>query len=519
MEIENKSIIFIILDGWGYGPAWGGNAIAMADTPNFNNFWKNYPHSILKASGRDVGLPGHERGNSEVGHLNLGSGRIVWQDNTKINKTIENGSFFGNPVLYEAVCHAQKHKSRLHLMGLVSDGNVHSHINHLFALLELCKKYKIEDVFIHAFTDGRDTAPMSATQYIFRLEQKIKKMGFSKIATVSGRYYAMDRDNHWGRTEKAYLALTEGEGEQAASALEAVANAYKKNLSDEFILPTVIMKNGKPLAKIQDNDAVIFFNFRSDRARQITESFIKKDFHRFSRKTVFKHLFFVGFVPFSIEYEQEEGLKPAFKTENIINVLAEVLSRNNLKQLHLAETEKYAHVTYFFNGGREEPFPGEERLLIPSQYVPTYDLKPEMSAPEIAENLIKEIKERKYDFIVANFANPDMVGHSGNFKAVVKAVETIDKLMGQISKTILEKNAILIITADHGNAEQMVHPTTGEKDTEHTTSPVPFHLISSQGKNFNLRPDGILADVAPTILKLMGIEQPKEMTGSSLLEV
>lgn len=512
-----KPVILLILDGWGYAPPWGGNAISIANTPYFDHLWRDYSHTLLCASGSCVGLPGHERGNSEVGHLNLGTGRIPLQDSSRINQAIKDGSFFENLVLIEAIEHARKHHGDLHLIGLVSEGGIHSHLNHLFALLELCQRKNFKNVYIQAFTDGRDTDPMGALSRISLLEKKLKSFNFGKIATLSGRYYAMDRDNHWERTAKVYQAMVEGVGQTVSSSLKAVTVAYTQGYGDEYILPMVIVdKKNKPIALVKNGDSIIFFNFRADRARQISQAFMAEKMPYFKRKKI-DHLFFVGMIPYGYEEELKLDLKSAFKTEMINNPLAKAISDQGLKQLHLAETEKYAHVTYFFNGGREEPFPGEDRLLIPSPRVANYSQKPEMSVNEITEQLL--IKLRKYDFIVVNFANGDMVGHTGNFKAAVRACEAVDQCLGKIISQISPLQSPLLLTADHGNCEEMINIKTGEPHTEHTKNPVPFILVSGQSSvvSRQLRSDGVLADVAPTILEIMDLEPPKEMTGKSLL--
>lgn len=523
--INNRNfsqIVLLVLDGWGIAPSWGGNAISVANTPTFGHIWKNYPHTTLCASGDCVGLPGHERGNSEVGHLNLGTGRIVKQDSSKIFDSIKNGSFFNNPVLIGAIEHAKSMKSNLHLMGLVSDGGIHSHIDHLYALLELCKKMNFDHnhVFIHVFTDGRDNEPMSALTTLSHLQEKTKEIGIGQIATVSGRYYGMDRDNHWERTSRVYNAMVKGEGAMDDTVLGTISSSYNQGITDEFIVPTVITSNGQPTSLIKDNDSVIFFNFRSDRARQIAMAFLAKEMKYFPRSVTIKNLYFVGMIPYGYEKELGLELKSAFPQEELIGPLAEIISKNNLRQYHSAETEKYAHVTYFFNGGIEKPFPGESRLLIPSPRVATYDLKPEMSLKEVNGNAMKIIKSKKNDFVLINFANPDMVGHTGNFKAALAACEVVDFELGNIIKAVFDSKGIIMITADHGNIEQMVNPLTGEPDTEHTRNPVPFIIVgdkNSTTKDINIRNGGILADIAPSILELLGIRQPNEFTGKTLI--
>ena len=509
-NIRPKPVVLIIVDGWGLAPAWGGNAISVASTPNFDRFWSKYPRTSLNASGTAVGLPGHEMGNSEVGHLNIGAGRIPRQDISLINKAIDNGSFFQNPQFLAAIDHAKKLNSNLHLLGLLSSGGVHSHIRHVFALLDLLKQQRFSRVFLDIFTDGRDTPPMSAQSFIDKLQNKIRELGFGQISSVSGRYWAMDRDNRWQRTKIVYQALVEGLGWQAPSAFAAVGQAYAKGSLDEYIPPTVITSHGKPIAPIQDNDSIIFFNFRSDRARQIARAFMQPNFDHFPRRQL-SNLYFCSMVPY--EYELKLPAYPAFFPEKIPNTLPEVLSKAKLTQFHIAETEKYAHVTYFFNGIREIPFPNEDRKLIPSPQVSTYDQKPEMCAEQITKTVIAKLKD--YDFILINFANPDMVGHTGNFRATVRAIEVVDTYLGQIVEAVKKTSGLVIITADHGNADQMIDPVSGGIDTEHDTSPVPFILIDPHRSFVNLHP-GNLADIAPTILEIMRIPQPAEMTGRSL---
>ncbi len=513
-----QKVALIILDGWGYAPPWGGNAVEMAQTPNMDNYWRKYPHTVLKAAEEAVGLPHHEPGNSEVGHLNLGSGQIVRQNLPGISKTIEDGSFFKNQILLEAINHAQTFNSNLHLMGLVSDGGVHSHLSHLFALLDLIKKENFDRVFIHMFTDGRDTDPMKSLSYLEELEAKIKALGIGKIESVSGRYYAMDRDNRWERIRQVYALLTQGVGPRSESAEKAISMYYREGKYDEFITPTAIIGKDGEFVPVKNNDVLIFFNFRADRTRELTQAFAQKNFVAFRRRVFLQNLYFASFA-FHEEYEEGLPIKVVFRHGGIPNPLAKIISDHSLKQFHLAETEKYAHVTYFFNGGREEPFPGEERKLIPSPKVATYDLKPEMSAPEITRELIARVKN--YDFVVVNFANPDMVGHTGNLKATIKACEIVDLCLGKVVKEALLRKFVIIITADHGNAEQKLNANTGEPDTEHTINPVPLVVVSEDPAFQNpLRASGdiLLADVAPTILKIMNLPVPEEMTGKSLIE-
>ncbi len=494
-----KPLMLVILDGFGLRKEKRGNAVAKAKTPNFNFYWKNYPHCKLKASGEAVGLPKGTLGGSEVGHLNIGAGRIVYQELTRINKAIKNGSFFKNKALLGAINHVKKNNSSLHLIGLLSDAGVHSDYRHLFALLKLAKKNKVNNVYIHVLTDGRDTAPRSALKYIKELKKQIKKLKIGKIATVIGRYYAMDRDKRWNRTEKAYNCIVLAKGLRAKTAEQAVKNSYEKNVTDEFILPTVIGN----FKGIKDKDSVILWNYRADRARQISYAFVNKEFDEFKRKKVNINYTCM------CEYDEKLKVPVAFPPLKLKNILGEVLSRKGLHQLRIAETEKYAHVTFFFNGGKERPFKKEDRILIPSPKVATYDKTPEMSAYKITEELISQINLRWYDFILVNYANPDMVGHTGDFKATVKAVEVVDECLGKIVKAMQAHNGIIIITADHGNAEDMKRYRTS-----HTLNPVPFIILE---KGLKLR-NGILADIAPTILQLMNIKKPKEMKGRSLIK-
>lgn len=520
-----RPVVLAILDGWGIAPKSEGNAIANANTPNLNKMIAAYPTMTLRASGDEVGLSWGEMGTSEVGHLNLGTGRIFYQTLPRINKAVNDGSFFANKTLLEAADYVKKNKSSLHLLGLVSTGRVHTTIEHLYALLKFAKEQKIKKVFIHAFLDGRDTIYNSGAGFIEKLQGKIKEYGVGKIATLSGRFYAMDRDNRWDRTEAAYRAIAEGKSEeQFADPLVAIKTSYEKKIYDEEFVPTVIIEHRKPVATVEEKDAIIFFNYRADRARQLTKAFVSNDFDKFSRNKIAK-LFFATMT----EYEKDLPVKIIFPPEEVRVCLAKVLSEAGLKQLHIAETEKYAHVTFFFNGMREKEFDGEERIIVPSPHVSSYDQKPEMSAGIITEKLVKEIMAQKYDFVVVNFANADMVGHTGNYKATVRAVLTVDKCLGRITDVVLPLGGVLVITSDHGNAEEVLNLETGEIDKEHSTNPVPLILagrefarsVAEQGtveKDLSLlRPVGVLADVAPTILKIMEIKKPDEMTGTSLL--
>ncbi len=508
--MDKKTTMLMILDGFGINEKEEGNAIKMANIPNIKRILKQYPNTILHTSGLDVGLPEGQMGNSEVGHTNIGAGRIVYQELTRITKSIEDGDFFSIPELVTAIENCKKNHSKLHIMGLVSDGGVHSHQRHLFALLELAKRKDFEDVYVHCFLDGRDTPPASAEGYLAELEAKMSEKGVGKIATIMGRFYAMDRDKRWNRIQKAYDAMVKGEGEKASSASVAIENSYQKEVFDEFVVPTVICNNDKPVAKIEENDSVIFFNFRPDRAREITRAIVDEEFDGFERE-----YFKTNFVTFTNYDETIKNVSVAFKKDEIKNTFGEIISKHGMTQLRIAETEKYAHVTFFFNGGEEKQYEGEDRILIPSPKVETYDMKPEMSAFEVTENVLNAIHSRKYDSIILNFANPDMVGHTGNVEAVIKALESLDGCVEKIVEAIEEEHGILLITADHGNCEQMIDYKTGEPHTAHTTNPVPLVLV---GKDDVKLKEGRLADLAPTMLDLMGLEKPEEMTGESLIE-
>ncbi len=504
-------VALVILDGWGLGAADDpSNAIARARTPHMTLFSELYPHTRLICSGEAVGLPEGQMGNSEVGHLNIGAGRVVYQEFTRINKSIRDGDFFTNPVLCEIMEKTGGSGGALHLMGLLSDGGVHSHIRHLFALLELAKRYSLANVFVHAFLDGRDVPPANALEYIESLEQRMAGLGTGRIATIAGRYYAMDRDKRWERIEKAYAAMVYREGEHAETAAQAVERAYARGETDEFVLPTVIDACGA--CGLKANDGAIFFNFRPDRARQLTRALTDAAFGGFSRQNGCFPLHYATMT----QYDETFTVPVAYPPQLLADTLGEVISRQGLNQLRIAETEKYAHVTYFFNGGEEKPFAGEDRALIPSPKVATYDLKPEMSAPEVTDRLVAEIQSGKYDLIVLNYANGDMVGHTGKLEAAIAAVETVDACMGRIVAAMRNRAGITCITADHGNAEMMVDPQTGEPFTSHTTNDVPFILVSERHRDAKLR-QGILADIAPTLLALAGIPIPPAMTGSSLI--
>lgn len=526
-----KPVVLIVLDGFGVAPDSEGNAISRAKMPVFNRLVRTYPTVTLRASGDEVGLSWGEMGNSEVGHLTIGAGRVFYQTLPRINKAIESGQFFKNDILLNAIKHAKKQKSTLHLVGLVSPGGVHSHQDHLYKLLELAKAEKIDKVAVHAILDGRDTIRDTGRQFIEGLEAKIKELAVGTIASISGRYFAMDRDNRWDRTEKAYRAIVgimnyELRIRGVEDPIKAVEESYKKKVYDEEFVPTVIVEKGKPVAPIKDGDAVIFFNFREDRMRQITKAFALPSFDKFERGAFLKNAVFVTMT----EYEKDLPVKVAFPLELIETCLAKVVSDAKLKQFHIAETEKYAHVTFFLNGMREEAFPGEEREIIPSPKVSSYDKKPEMSVKLVADRVIKEVESGKYDFFAINFANPDMIGHTGDFKATVKANETVDEELGRIVETTLSKGGGVIITADHGNAEEIVNLQTGKIDKEHSTNPVPCLIIAAQfegqanpqieaiGGDLSLFPPvGTLSDVAPTVLKIMGLKKPKEMSGVPLV--
>jgi len=500
-----KPLAIIIMDGFGISPIVEGNAIAKAHKPNLDRFWKNYPTTTLAASGLAVGLPRGQMGNSEVGHLNIGGGRIVYQDYTRISLAVEQGTIADNEVLLRAM---QKAKgARLHLIGLLSDGGVHSHNTHLYALLEMARKIGLVNVYVHAVLDGRDVPPRSALSYLQELEEKLQQIGTGKVATVSGRYYTMDRDKRWDRVEKAYRCLTDGVGQRAATARDAVEKGYLRGENDEFLQPTLVDDEGL----VQDGDSIIFFNFRPDRAREITRAFLDKDFQGFAPKPI--RVFYTCMT----QYDATLNVPIAFPAQNLDDTLGQVISRAGLTQLRIAETEKYAHVTYFFNGGKEEPNPGEDRCLIPSPKVATYDLMPQMSALQVRDEIIGRIQSDKYDLIVLNFANPDMVGHTGIFEAAVKAVEVVDGCVGVVVDEILKMGGYVLLTADHGNAEKMLDLTSGQPHTAHTTNPVPFTLIMNDGQKYSLREDGILADIAPTALQLLHILQPEAMSGKSLI--
>lgn len=526
MPIPNKPVVLVILDGWGIAPSSSTNPISLAKLPTMNWLIDTYPTMALQASGEAVGLPWGEMGNSEVGHLNLGAGRIVYQNLPRISKAIAEGTFFANPAFLKAMDHVRHHRSTVHLLGMIGPGGVHSSTDHLLALMELCHQQKLKNLVLHLILDGRDAPRDSGIEYVKRIKEKIKETKLGVIATLSGRYYAMDRDNRWDRVEKAYRAMAEGSADRyAADPVKAVSQAYAQKNYDEEFIPTVIGSAGKPTATVKENDAVIFFNFRPDRARQLTTAFALPGFEKFQRQYL-RHLFFVTMT----EYDKDLPAEVAFPPEKIGFPLARVLAEAGLKQLHIAETEKYAHVTYFFNGGREEPFPGQKNIIVPSPSVATYDQQPEMSAVEMTDRLIKEIRKETYDFLVVNYANADMVAHTGDVETTVKAVTTVDQCLDKVIKTVLSLNGVAFITADHGNGEELANLQTGDIDKEHSVNPVPFIAVRKDWEGQRLyadmiqdhdlsmlQPTGILSDVAVTILTFMGLTPPAEMTGHNLL--
>ncbi|MBS7303521.1 MAG: 2,3-bisphosphoglycerate-independent phosphoglycerate mutase [Lachnospiraceae bacterium] len=510
--MSKKPTVLMILDGYGLNSETKGNAVATAKTPVMDKLMKEYPFVKGNASGMAVGLPDGQMGNSEVGHLNMGAGRIVYQELTRITKEIQDGTFFENPALLDAVKNCKESNSSLHLYGLLSDGGVHSHNTHLYGLLELAKRNGLEKVYVHAFLDGRDTPPASGKEFVEQLEAKMAEIGVGKVATVSGRYYAMDRDNNYDRIKFAYDALTKGEGIKGTSAPAAIQASYDDGKTDEFVIPTVIEENGAPVATIKDKDSIIFFNFRPDRAREITRAFCDDEFKGFDRKRLD-----ITYVCFSDYDPTIPNKEVAFHKISITNTFGEWLAANNMTQARIAETEKYAHVTFFFNGGVEEPNKGEDRILVNSpKDVATYDLKPQMSAYEVCDKLVEAIKSGNYDVIIINFANPDMVGHTGVQEAAIKAVEAVDECVGRAVDALLSVDGTMFICADHGNAEQLIDYETGEPFTAHTTNEVPFILVNYD-KAYTLREGGCLADIVPTLIETMGMQQPAEMTGKSLL--
>jgi len=514
-----RPVTLIVMDGYGCNPREEGNAIALARRPVLSRLWDTCPRTMLRASGLAVGLPEGQMGNSEVGHLNLGAGKVVYQDFTRISRAIEDGTFLQNEALLAAARHVKQHGSALHIMGMIGVGGVHAHQSHLYAVLELARRQGIERIFIHVFTDGRDTKPTDGIEAVRQLHGELERLGVGEIATVSGRYYAMDRDRRWDRTKKAYDAIVHGQGATARSAEEAVQASYDAGVTDEFIVPAVILgPGGSPVARLQDRDAAVFFNFRTDRPRQLVRAITQEDFAEFDRGPRLQDLYFVTMT----EYEKALPVHIAFRTDDVSMPLARILAESGLSQLHAAETEKYAHVTFFFNGGREAPFKDEERILIPSpREVGTYDKKPEMSGPQVAEATADAIDSGRFDFVLVNFANADMVGHTGVMDAAIKAVETVDRCVGQVVDATRRRGGVTLITADHGNAEQMIDYATGGPYTAHTIEfPVPFVLVPGEHSELarvELRGDGVLADVAPTVLALLGIPQPVDMEGSNLI--
>lgn len=527
-----KPLVLTILDGWGYAPPSKSNAISLAQKPTYDRLLKEFPNTLIHTSGKYVGLPEGQMGNSEVGHLNIGAGRIVYMDITRLDLMIEKGDFFTHPALVEAMKRARSGGRRLHLFGLLSDGGVHSHQNHLHALLKMAKQNSVDRVFVHAFTDGRDTLPTSGADYMQQLQKVMREYG-GKVASVNGRYYAMDRDRRWDRVEKAFSAMVEGRAESTyVDPVQGIKESYNRDVTDEFIVPFVVVDNrGEPVATIRDEDVCINFNFRADRARQITralarESGLTKEAGRdlpdaegldaaIPRSRVPKQLMYVC----TTQYDKKFTLPLVVPPEELKNILANIMGQANMRNLRVAETEKYAHVTYFFNGGMEQAFAGEERVLVPSQKVATYDLKPEMSAPGIAEEVVKAIEKGSFDVIIVNFANADMVGHSGKIPPTIKGVETVDACLGEIQAALKRRGGAMMVTADHGNAEMMVDPKTGGPHTAHTTNPVPLILVEENAARVSLRKDGSLQDIAPTILGMLGLPQPKEMTGRDLRKI
>ena len=526
-----KPLILIILDGWGYSPRTEANAIALARKPTYDRLLREYPNTLIHTSGPFVGLPEGQMGNSEVGHLNIGAGRIVHMDITRIDLMIQNGDLFSDSTLVTGMKHARTGGRRVHLLGLVSDGGVHSQNTHLYALLKMAKQQGVDRVFVHAFMDGRDTVPTNGAGYLEQLQQKMREYNSGKIATVNGRYYAMDRDRRWERIAKAFNAMVDGNGEggRYVDPVQGMKDSYNKGVTDEFVVPFVCIDNkGEPLATIRDDDSCICFNFRADRVRQITRALARnsglnpqggRDLpgaedldHTIPRDRVPKNVHYVCMT----QYDKNFALPIVIPAESLANILANVMGQTKLRNLRVAETEKYAHVTYFFNGGVEQPFPGEDRVLVPSPKVATYDLKPEMSAAGIAQAVVKATEEGTFDVLVVNFANADMVGHSGKIEPTVKAVETVDACLGEIEKAVKAKGGAMLITADHGNAEMMIDPATGGPHTAHTTNPVPFIVVTENSRQFTLKEKGSLRDISPTILGMLGLPEPKEMTGQDL---
>src|SRR2546421_1611330 len=517
-----RPFVLTIMDGWGINPRKEGNAIALAHTPNIDRLAREWPHTAVKTSGPAVGLPEGQMGNSEVGHQNIGAGKRVLQDYTRVSESIEDGSFFQNPALLKAIEHVKKNSSQLHICGLLGDGGVHAHESHLEALLRLAQMHDVDRVYVHSFTDGRDTSPTGGIEFMKLLQARAREIGgehAAKVATVSGRYYAMDRDNRWDRTGMTYFAMTRGEGQRASSAVAAIQQSYDQGVTDEFILPTVVIEDSQPIAVVKPGDALIHYNFRPDRARQLTKAFVQQELPpqaegKFNRGPRLQDLAYVMMT----EYEEGLDADVAYRADEVEMPLARVISEHGLRQFHTAETEKYAHVTYFINGRRETPFPGEDRLLVPSPQVPTYDLQPEMRAAGVTDTAVEPIRSGVYDFIVMNDANADMVGHAGVIEAAMKAVEIVDTGVGQVVEATLAIGGGLLVTADHGNAEQLIEYETGKPFTAHRTFPVPLYLVVPHLAQVRLRNDGILADVAPTILDVIGIPKPGDMTGRTLIQ-
>ncbi len=511
MSLNLKPIVLVILDGFGHSEEIEGNAIAAAHKPTWDKLWEENPHTYIKGSGAEVGLPAEQMGNSEVGHLNLGAGRVVYQEYTRVSRSIKTGSFFSNDTLIESVAIAKENNKAVHILGLLSAGGVHSHEDHIHAMCQLAVEQGVEKVYLHAFLDGRDTPPKSAKESIEAMQEKFTEFGHGRIASIIGRYYAMDRDHRWPRIQSAYDLITDGKGEfQAESAMAALENAYERDETDEFVKATAIVPEGEKAVTVEDGDVVIFMNYRSDRARQITRPFIEEDFDAFERKRVPK----LGCFASLTEYHSAYDIPVAYPAERLTNVFGDYISQLGMHQLRIAETEKYAHVTFFFNGGREEPFEFEDRILVPSPDVATYDQQPEMNAIKLTDHMIEAMESGKYDVIICNYANADMVGHSGKFDAAVKAIETLDDCLARLLLSIEKAGGEMLVTADHGNAEMMFNKETGQPHTAHTTNPVPFVYV---GRKAKMASTGALSDVAPTMLYLMGVEQPTEMTGRSLI--
>ncbi len=521
MAAVPRPLVLVVMDGYGINPRKEANAVTLAQKPNLDRIARDWPHTQLATSGPAVGLPEGQMGNSEVGHLNMGAGKRVLQEYTRVTAAIHDGSFFRNPALLKAVEHVKRNDAKLHFCGLLGPGGVHAHQSHLEACLRLAANHEVEQVYIHAFTDGRDTSPFGAREYMAELVARANEIGGThpaRVATISGRYYAMDRDNRWERIARVYNAMTRGEGVQASDPVGAIAASYERGVTDEFIEPIVLMDDGHPVATVQAGDSVVYFNFRSDRGRELTKAFVLPELPpqaagKFDRGPCLDDLVFVTMT----EYEVGLPVEVAFPADNVDEPIAKILADRGLKQFHTAETEKYAHVTFFFNGGREAPFPGEDRLLIPSPKVATYDLQPEMSAPALTDEAVLRIQSGVYDVIIMNYANADMVGHTGVLEAAIKAVEAVDQGVGRVVEAALAQGGAVLITADHGNAEQLIEYDTGKPHTFHTTNPVPFFFVVPQMPNAVMRSDGILADVAPTMLQLLHIPQPRAMTGRTLI--